>query len=51
MVGEGEKPKEGEVEMMDFWISQSCYMEEDSKCNVKGHQSLKLGRVDKTCFA
>ena len=45
----GEKPKEvgekkaeeGQVEMMDFWISQSCYMEEDPKCHVKGNLSVK----------
>ena len=49
MVGEvGAKPKEGEVEMMEFWISQSCYMEEDPKCHVKGDLLLvKQGRVNK----
>ena len=40
MVGEGGEAKVGEteggVEMMDFWISQSCYLEEDAKCLVKG---------------
>ena len=50
MVGEGAKPEEGGVEILDFWISQSCYMEEDPKCNVKGHLSVKQGRVDKNLF-
>lgn len=42
MVGEGEggeaKKEEG-LEVMDFWISQSCYLEEDPKCLVKGDSS------------
>ena len=50
MVGEGAKPEEGGVEILDFWISQSCYMEEDPKCNVKGHQSVKQGGVDRNLF-
>ena len=49
MVGEGGEAKVGEregdllrgereggVEMISFWISQSCYLEEDAKCLVKG---------------
>ena len=44
MVGEGGKPKEEGVKILDFWISQSCYMEEDPKCHVKGHLSVKTGR-------
>ena len=45
MVGEGGEAKVGEkeggVEMMDFWISQSCYLEEDAKCLVKGDSSCQ----------
>ena len=38
MVEEGGEAKVGKkgVEMMDFWISQSCYLEEEPKCHVKG---------------
>ena len=40
-VGGEAKPKEGELEVMEVWISQSCYMEEDPKCHVKGHPAIK----------
>ena len=39
-VGGEAKPKEGELEVMEVWISQSCYMEEDPKCHVKGHPAI-----------
>ena len=41
VVGGEAKPKEGELEVMEVWISQSCYMEEDPKCHVKGHPAIK----------
>ena len=40
-VGGEAKPKEGELEVMEVWISQSCYMEEDPKCHVKGRPAIK----------
>ena len=46
-VGGEAKPKEGELEVMEVWISQSCYMEEDPKCHVKGHPAIKSANFSK----